>query len=113
MNKVAQLWRTTTVRLTAIFILGLAMFLSRFSTAAAPDTRRRLRAAGAFAVLALATWWNLGLTVQFGAGLMDRQRLELRRNAWQTFVTIPARLPDLAYRYVFEWSSFYRPPTRP
>ncbi len=39
---------------------------------------------------------------QFGAGLMDRQRLELSRNAYHTFVTIPRRLPDLAYRYVFE-----------
>jgi hypothetical protein len=52
---------------------------------------------------------------QFGAGLMDRQRLELGRNTYQTFVTIPARVPELAYRYLFERRSFYKtePPHEP
>jgi hypothetical protein len=88
------------VGLTAILIVGLAMLWSRATT----RTSRLAAATG----IALAVWWNLGLTLQFGAGLMDRQRLEPRLNAWHTFVTIPARLPDLAYRYVFERSSFYR-----
>jgi hypothetical protein len=58
----------------------------------------------------LCVWWNLGLMVQFGAGLMDRQRLDWRRNAYNTFVDVPRRLPDIAYRYLFERGSFYRQP---
>ena len=30
-------------------------------------------------LLVLAVWWNLGLMVQFGARLMDRQRLDPAR----------------------------------
>jgi hypothetical protein len=94
------------VGLTAVFIAGLAMLLAKLGVA-------RWRLAATSGLVALAVWWNLGLTLQFGAGLMDRQRLEPRLNAWHTFVTIPARLPDLAYRYVFERSSFYRPQATP
>jgi hypothetical protein len=86
--------------LTLIFCVGLAAFLTRVER---PAMRR-----AAWVAVAVAVWWNLGLIAQFGAGLMDRQRLELARNAYNTFVTIPARLPNLAYRYVFERSSFYR-----
>ena len=32
-------------------------------------------------VLALCVWWNIALIVEFGTGLMNRQRLEPRRNA--------------------------------
>ena len=61
--------------------------------------------------LALAVWWNLGLIVQFGAGLMDRQRLEPARNAWVSFVDLPRMAPSLAYRYFFDRQSFYEPRT--
>jgi hypothetical protein len=91
--------------LTLVFGIGLAALWSRVSGRAA-------RTAMAIGV-ATAVWWNLGLTAQFGTGLMDRQRLEPARNAWHTFVTIPARLPDLAYRYVFARSSFYKAPANP
>jgi len=47
---------------------------------------------------------------QFGGGLMDRQRLTLADNAYHTFVTVPRRLPELVYRYVFARHSFYAPP---
>jgi hypothetical protein len=90
--------------LSIIFCLGLAAIWSQART-------RSVRVAAA-AVVALAVWWNLGLTAQFGLGLMDRQRLEPARNAYHTFVTIPMRLPELAYRYVFARSSFYKPPAR-
>ena len=91
-----------------MFITGLAVVLAR---ATAP---RAVRAAAAAAVV-VGVWWNLGLMAQFGAGLMDRQRLELGRNAYQTFVTIPARVPELAYRYLFARGSFYQsaPPRKP
>jgi hypothetical protein len=65
------------------------------------------------ALFALATWWNLGLMAQFGGGLMDRQRLTLSENAYHTFVTVPRRLPELVYRYVFARQSFFAPPTTP
>jgi len=59
-------------------------------------------------------WWNLALIALFGTGLMNRQRLELRRNAYDAFVTIPRLAPQLAYRYVFNRQSYYRaaPPAR-
>jgi hypothetical protein len=56
----------------------------------------------------LAIWWNLGLAIQFGEHTMDRQRLELRKNAYATFVELPVRLPQVVYRYFFDRASFYR-----
>jgi hypothetical protein len=88
------------VGLTAIFAIGLIAFLRTLPV----QWPRRV----ALAATVLAVWWNLGLMAQFGAGLMDRQRLELSRNAYHTFVTIPRRLPDLAYRYIFERTTFFK-----
>ena len=88
------------VGLTAIFVLGFAAILR-----ALPATWPRR---AALAATAIAIWWNLGLMAQFGTGLMDRQRLELGRNAYHSFVTIPRRLPELMYRYVFERRSFFK-----
>jgi len=89
------------VALTAPFVIGLAVLGARLA-------RSKARAAAAL-LAGLCVWWNLGLMVQFGAGLMDRQRLDLRLNAYNTFVEVPRRLPDIAYRYLFERGSFYRP----
>jgi hypothetical protein len=60
------------------------------------------------AALGVCVWWNVALIVEFGTGLMNRQRLELRKNAYDAFVTLPGRLPSLAYRYFIDRSSFYR-----
>lgn len=60
------------------------------------------------AAIALCVWWNLGLTAAFGSGLMNRQRLELSRNAHAVFVTVPRMAPELAVRYVTKRESFYR-----
>jgi hypothetical protein len=57
--------------------------------------------------IGLAIWWNVGLMAQFGSGLMDRQRLELGRNAHTTFVVLPRLMPHLATRYVTDRESFY------
>jgi hypothetical protein len=62
------------------------------------------------ALAALSVWWNIGLMAQFGAGLMDRQRLELARNAYTSFVVLPRTFPEYAYRYLFRRESFYRGP---
>jgi hypothetical protein len=83
---------------SALLVVGLAVLLQRGST-----WRRVLLGATAVAV-----WWNLGLMTQFGAGMMDRQRLDLPRAAYNTFLVVPVELPQLAYRYLFDRSSFYR-----
>jgi hypothetical protein len=86
------------IPLTPLLVIGLAALLG----ALRPVGRRTLAAA-----LVLATWWNIGLVVQFGAGMMNRQRLEPAAIAYRTFVVLPARLPDLAWRYIFDRESFY------
>jgi hypothetical protein len=87
------------VGLTVCLVVGLGWLFTR---ARGPVARRLT----ALAVV-LAVWWNLGLAVQFGAGWMDRQRLELARNARGTFIEVPRQLPVLAYRYLFDRSSFF------
>ena len=93
------------VGLTVCLVAGLGWLLSR----PGPRAGRRVMTA----VVVVAVWWNLGLAVQFGAGWMDRQRLEIGRNAYQTFVDVPLQLPSLAYRYVFDRSSFFESTRRP
>jgi hypothetical protein len=116
------------VGLTALFVVGLAALLTRLTAPSARDSARqgprdakqaahgsRVLPLAAAAAIVIGVWWNVGLMAQFGAGLMDRQRLELGRNTYQTFVTIPKRLPELAYRYLFQRQSFYKtePPRQP
>lgn len=92
------------VGLSAIFAVGLVALFRALPAGAAALWPRR----AAMTAIAIAVWWNLGMMAQFGAGMMDRQRLELSRNAYNTFVTIPLKLPDLAYRYVFERRTFFK-----
>jgi hypothetical protein len=62
------------------------------------------------AFLTVATvWWNLALVAAFSTQLMDRQRLELKKNAYDAFVTIPRMAPGLAYRYLTRRETFYKP----
>ena len=89
---------------TIILVIGLAAVIRW--TAAQP-----VRGA-VLGTIAICMWWNLGLMAQFGAGLMDRQRLEPARNAYNTFVVVPRALPALAYRYLFDRTSFYQHPER-
>jgi hypothetical protein len=95
------------VGLSALFLIGLAALWPIGERRGPPP---RLARAVVVALLVLGTWWNLGLMAQFGGGLMDRQRLTLADNAYHTFVTVPRRLPELVYRYVFARHSFYAPP---
>jgi len=62
-------------------------------------------------VIVLCVWWNLALTLEFGTSMMDHQKLELRRNAYDAFVTLPRTAPKLLYRYFTNRSSFYKPAT--
>jgi hypothetical protein len=88
------------VALTVLLVIGLATFMqiaarARFSRAV-------------MIVVVLAAYWNLALIAEFATGLMDRQRLEPGKNAYDAFVTVPRVGPSLAYRYLFERSSFYQ-----
>jgi hypothetical protein len=94
------------VALTPLLVIGLA---GLFRLAPAPAARRALAAACAIGI-----WWNVALMAQFGAGLMDRQRLEPARNAYVAFLVLPRRLPELAWRYFTDRPSFYgSEPARP
>ncbi|HEX5473713.1 MAG TPA: hypothetical protein VFX12_03540 [Vicinamibacterales bacterium] len=91
------------VCLTAILVLTLS--------AVRGWTRQRSHRAWRVALHALIVvfvWWNLALTAEFGANLMNRQHLDLRDNAYEAFVVLPRSAPGLAYRYLFERSSFYQ-----
>jgi hypothetical protein len=87
------------IGLTTILVFGIGAALA----AAGPWGRRAWALA-----LALCVWWNLGVMAQFGAGLMDRQRLEPARIAYTSFVVLPRELPRLAWQYVFDRRSFYQ-----
>jgi hypothetical protein len=87
------------VALTPILAVGMAALLQAAST--------RVRRAVVAAALVVLVWWNVGLMAQFGLHLMDRQRLTLADNARMTFVDLPARMPSLVARYLFERESFY------
>ena len=93
------------VALTVFLAIGLA---SLFSSLHGTWSRRAVVAA-----VLLCTWWNLALVAQFGAGLMNRRRLDLGRNAYHSFVTIPRMVPELAWRYLFDRESFYQSRMRP
>jgi len=87
------------VALTILLTIGLATLL-----AAIP---RGVWRSAVVVLLALCVWWNVALMAEFGTGSMNRQRLELRRNAYDAFVTLPRMLPDLVYRYLVHRESFY------
>jgi hypothetical protein len=89
------------VGVTIILIVGLSALWQ-----AATAWPKPARAAGVGAVL-LCVWWNLGLIALFGTRMMDRQRVEPRRNAYDVFVTLPRLAPELAWRYVTARDSFY------
>src|SRR6185503_13206652 len=90
------------IALTTALILGYAALEARLRSAAA---RRALAA-----VAILFVYWNLALTAEFAVGLMDRQRLEPAKNAYDAFFTLPRMAPGLVYRYLFDRASFYRGP---
>jgi hypothetical protein len=89
------------VAVTILLVVGLAALRAAIRA-------RPLRVAVNTAV-ALGVWWNVALMAEFGTSMMDRQRLELRRNAYEAFVTLPRTAPGLVYRYFTKRSSFYRP----
>ena len=87
--------------MTILLVIGLAALRARIRGDAAQIT--------AHVAIAACVWWNLALIAQFGTSMMDRQRLELRKNAYDAFVTLPRIAPRLMYRYFAARASFYKP----
>ncbi|HYT73350.1 MAG TPA: hypothetical protein VEL79_01260 [Vicinamibacterales bacterium] len=95
------------VALTTVMVIGL----SSVRTGVQDRASGRLGARAVFtAALVLCVYWNMALIAEFATGLMDRQRLEPKKNAYDAFVTLPRMAPSLVYRYLFERSSFYQGP---
>ena len=90
------------VALTILLVLGLAV-LQRYSSTWSSGAR-----AGLAVAAALAIYWNVAMLALFGAGLMDRQRIQLGRNAYDAFVTLPRMAPQLLHRYFTDRASFYQ-----
>lgn len=87
------------VAVTVMLVIGLASLFAALTHGG--------RRTGLLGVCAVAVWWNIGLMAQFATRMMDRQRLELGRNAYYTFVVLPRLSPKLAYRYLTNRESFY------
>jgi hypothetical protein len=85
---------------TVITVIGLATV---FDLAQRPIARSLV-----VLLVVLSIYWNLALMAMFGTGLMSRQQLDVRRNAYDAFVTIPRMAPELAHRYLFDRRSFYQ-----
>jgi len=87
--------------------VGLAVFGERI----APRVPRAVVVAGA----AAAVWWNLSLVVQYSTGMIPRNEgVELGTLVRNQLVAVPARLPAIASKYLFDRSSLYHvDPLRP
>lgn len=93
------------VAVTIFLVVGLAALRERMRGTAARTSMN--------VVIALCVWWNVALIAEFGTSMMDRQRLELGRNAYDAFVTLPRMAPDLLHRYFAQRGSFYKPAEPP
>jgi hypothetical protein len=92
------------ISLTPLLVVGLAGF---FDLARRQVVGVRVIAA---VVVAVCLWWNLGLIAAFGMHRMDRQRLTLADNARTVFLQLPREAGAIAWRYLFNRSSFYQLP---
>jgi hypothetical protein len=88
------------VAVSAILTIGLAALWNRTS----PHAYGRIALGLA---VCICVYWNLALVALFGTRMMDRQRIELRRNAYDAFITLPRIAPGLVWRYFNERESFY------
>lgn len=89
--------------------VGVTMFLVVGLAALRQSIRADATRTATTVAIVICVWWNLALIAEFGTSMMNRQRLELRKNAYDAFVTLPLMAPRLAYRYFTERASFYKP----
>ncbi len=88
------------VSLTPLFILGLAVFLNRFS-AAFSSSRSALTAATA--LVSLLILWNAGLMVQWGTHLIPaRGPVSFREVTYNQFFVVPRQLNSNFKRFFFK-----------
>jgi hypothetical protein len=88
------------VGLSFVFAWGLGVLLAALQ----PRVPRPLLAGGAL----LFVLWNLGLMVQFGLRLMDRQRLEWPRVAVNQVTEVPRRLTRTAWLFFADREALVR-----
>jgi hypothetical protein len=62
----------------------------------------RLRRGAVWTGVAFLMLWNVGLMVQFGLGIMNRQKLVWREVAYNQLFVVPARVPALLEKYLLE-----------
>ena len=79
------------VATTPVFAWGLATVLALLF--------RHLKRVSVAALLAVFTWWNVSLMVQFGLRLMERQRLEWPKVAVNQVTEVPPRLARAAFLF--------------
>jgi hypothetical protein len=95
------------IALTPLLTMGMAVML-KTSGVVFSNTREKTTPDVLVSIaVVLCIWWNAGLIVQFGLHRMDRQKLTLRENAWNTFVVLPREAPGIVVRYFTDRSSFY------
>lgn len=79
------------VATTPVFAWGLAAALAWLL--------RHLKRVSVAVLLAVFTWWNVSLMVQFGLRLMERQRLEWPKVAINQVTEVPPRLARAAFLF--------------
>ena len=88
------------INCTPIFALGVAAIAEVLT----PHARRL----GGIAILLLIVW-NAGLAIQYAVGLIPRDApVTMRQIVSNQVFEVPPRVTDIAWRFVFDRSSFYR-----
>ena len=83
-----------------IFALGLVVIV---------DTLRGRAFRFACAVLVFLVMWNFGLAVQYSVGLIARDApVSMRQIVRNQIIEVPSLLGEIAWRFTFDRSSFYR-----
>ena len=89
------------VNCTILFVVGLALLID--------ELRKRISLrilAGAGGVFIV---WNLLFIVQFATGLIPRaEPIDTSRFVYDQVFTVPGRLVDIAWRFIFARASFFR-----
>ena len=94
------------INCTAVFAFGVAAILDRLD-----GSRSRLRglAGAARAAVVVLVLWNVGLAVQYSTGLIPRDApVRMSQVVYNQFFEVPPRIVDIAWRFAFDRSSFYR-----
>ena len=93
------------VNCTPVFALGLAALFEWLRLRTGVERSARV-------TVGLLVLWNFGLAIQYSIGLIPRDApVQMSRIVRNQFVEVPPRVAQIARRFAFDRSSFYR--TRP